>query len=475
MKKIHKLLLSSTIIVLLLTLVMSASFKRNSICTYTIVNPELQTYYNKIVSAGGTMNDYDKACYDTLVTNLKQKNVWYKLIELAPFEGGYSSSLIKLKYKNYDTISNHNFISSDYDTLTGFHGNASTKWMDTNYDLSTTEIRAICYGFYSHDDNNKGIPISSGNATTSTYMCNATTEGGIALCYASPQTLETGVRKGLISLSSDFEGVTSYINDVARFSKNSATTTGNLSGNMTLFRYGTTNYFNGKVSMYYVAQPLSSVDIKNLSNEIERLYTNIGRRSNNRFAVVSHSVGFGTGATTKVNRWSTILADSMNMEEVNCSISGTLLQYNTAVGTSGRVRFIQEILSQKPKKVFIDFAINDLRYNTATISNYCTQLRYIVSYLKKSGIDSNSIYLCTPTYMNPAIYTAAAPWNGGSVAIHVQYKDSVVAIASSLNVKSLDGYTWMLNNGANTLIAADKIHPNNAGHLSIANYYFVNL
>jgi lysophospholipase L1-like esterase len=48
------------------------------------------------------------------------------------------------------------------------------------------------------------------------------------------------------------------------------------------------------------------------------------------------------------------------------------------------------------------------------------------------------------------------------------YRNAVSAVATATGTKYADVYQYMVDNGGDTLIGADGVHPNDAGHAAIA-------
>lgn len=472
-----KIILSLLIVSAILT---SSVFYNLHNDSYSIVNTELSDYKSKVNAKGGTISDYDLACYDTLITTLKDGGVWSDDLEIGFFDYGFNTSFIKLKYVTVDTCINHGFVSGDYDTLTGFTGNGSSKWIDLNYDLSSTDVRNISYGFYSHDDGNKGCGMGT-STNNKSYVCYTTSAGRVSKAYIAPNQFDVAPMKGLISISSDVNGSAVYQNAYLRGEKTNGNPTNNpIGGGMSLFRYNNGaagTYFNGKISMYFISSSLSAQDMEVLSNAIDNFYNSIGRRKNKRVVIIGDSETWGQAASTKAKRYASIFADSMKMEGVVSGFSGTLWQIDP-YSSSGRGRFIPDILSQKYAttdfKVVIAYGLNDVFYSGASVSNFCTQYRYGLKYLIRHGVDTSDICVVNPFYVDSINgYSSAAPYNAGSKTLHRQVNDSCYAIATSFGVRYFDSYNYMIANGGNSLLSADKIHMNDSGNLVAGNKLYL--
>lgn len=191
------------------------------------------------------------------------------------------------------------------------------------------------------------------------------------------------------------------------------------------------------------------------------------------------SITAGTGATTEAQRWANIVASTRGWSLINSGISATVLQntvQNTvaviggAVTNNGRDTAATRVTQYTPGRVCILYGLNDLRLNDAAISaeNYQNDLGEVVDAIVTAGTPANQIVIGSPPYIPSDSYAENAPWNGGTAEKHATYVAAAAAVAASKGTKYIDVYAWMLANGGDTLISADGIHPNDAGHAQIA-------
>jgi lysophospholipase L1-like esterase len=187
------------------------------------------------------------------------------------------------------------------------------------------------------------------------------------------------------------------------------------------------------------------------------------------------SITLGLGATSNANRYSTKLAAAIALNEDNQGISGTVLQNSAPVlANNGQDTFSVRVVERYAKRVYILYGLNDLRFNGASFSvaNFKNSLSQVVSsLLNNGGFAVRDIYIGSPPYMNPAFYNSYSPFDAGSTSKHLSYRDASREVASMYGINWVDIYQGMLNNGGNSLISADGIHPNNAGHQVIADLF----
>jgi len=193
------------------------------------------------------------------------------------------------------------------------------------------------------------------------------------------------------------------------------------------------------------------------------------------------SITVGTGATDAAHRWANIVAASKNAILTNAGIAATILQntvqttvdtIGAAADNNGRDTYAARITAYTgaPWWVFILYGLNDLRLNDAaiTVENYTTDLGAVIDGILADGVLANHIVIGSPPYIPEASYAAGAPWNAGTRVKHAAYTAACAAVATAKGTRYADVYQYMTDNGGDTLIAADGIHPNDAGHAAIA-------
>ena len=158
---------------------------------------------------------------------------------------------------------------------------------------------------------------------------------------------------------------------------------------------------------------------------------------------------------------------------MNAGISGSSLQNTANVTNNFRDRYPYEVVSYGDcGKVFIAYAINDILMDENakgfSVAIFESQLDEIVKDLLfvRRHVPTN-ITLASPSYVNSTAY--ANTGFRATVQEHQDYVAAVRRIAVKYKTKYADLYAAILNNGGNTLLDADNVHPNDAGHQVIAN------
>ncbi|MBW4631329.1 MAG: hypothetical protein KME30_05330 [Iphinoe sp. HA4291-MV1] len=215
------------------------------------------------------------------------------------------------------------------------------------------------------------------------------------------------------------------------------------------------------------------------------------------------SITAGNGVSV-TERWSYLVAQSVGMREINEGISATVLQNTSPVlADNGRDRIarlvpealraspewisgsqsetgwahtgdrVYNLTKYSPRKIYILYGFNDLRYNGAkfSVANFENDLREILAILiNQASVSPKDITIGSPPYMDPTYYSNSdfAPFNAGSIVKHQAYIQATHKIAQEYKCKWANVYQAMIDNGSNRLLQSDHIHPNIPGHSVIA-------
>lgn len=193
------------------------------------------------------------------------------------------------------------------------------------------------------------------------------------------------------------------------------------------------------------------------------------------------SITAGTGATSESNRWVNIVRSVFGGGTFrNAGLSATVLQNTTqntvntigaAADNNGRDTVTTRVLPYNPDYVFVLYGFNDIRLNDASFSDtlFENDLGETIDLIVSNGTPANQIVIGSPPYLPEASYALGGPeYDGGSVAKHSAYISACANVAASRGTKYVDVYQWMIDNGGDSLISGDGIHPNDTGHAQIA-------
>lgn len=424
----------------------------------------------------GISDPTQKIAVNNMVKSLKFYNIWDKFYELTPFLGGFSGCNKKLKYNGTsgNTSTLYNFVSGDYSTDKGLTGNGTDKYIDPLIDLSLSGLSNdnFSIGYYSQTNYATGIPMGiSGSGMYMTYGTGL--GGGIVSTVASANQPPHSTAVGLVSMTGDSSNVKTYLGDKPYAIRTASS--GSLSGTLQIFRYGTGFYFTGSISFYFLAEKLTESEMSILADAVNSMQIKLGRRDISRNVFIGDSITYKEKASTEANSWAGLISTANGGEKVNTGISGTVFESvpgATLGDNNGYDSFLARAIGTKPSKLYILYGLNDLRHNNVgfTASGFETAMITRINQAISAGINPLNITIGSPPYNDPSKFaTGASPFDGGSVLRQEQYRDACFNVAQATGIKYADVYQDMLDNGANSLIDGDGIHPNDAGHLRIKN------
>lgn len=192
------------------------------------------------------------------------------------------------------------------------------------------------------------------------------------------------------------------------------------------------------------------------------------------------SYTLGTGASPSTNRYSTRASTVMNVSERNFGIGSSLMQSTTPPRPLS-ARSMQDTLEAIPikgnrqKALVIEYGLNDVGSNQPDYDTvkFKAAYRTVLNTAQSRGWSMSEILIVSPAWIPDAGLTYYSMFNGGMGTPTRQrlldYVAACAALAAEKGTMYLDAYDLFLSNGAGTLLAADSLHPNNAGHLLLGN------
>lgn len=194
--------------------------------------------------------------------------------------------------------------------------------------------------------------------------------------------------------------------------------------------------------------------------------------------VFGDSYTVGVGATDAKYSYARLLAAHLQLIIRHYGVSGSTLMKRTPVdpyGTSNMVDRIGDIPTKTSRHKYIVFAygLNDVGYNGAnyTAANFSTDYRTVLDAALARDWTANDIILVTPWYISTDGYASYASTTGTpqvTATRHLQFVDTVIALASQYGTKVFDIYRSQEANGGVNFVTTDNIHPANTGHAFIA-------
>lgn len=215
--------------------------------------------------------------------------------------------------------------------------------------------------------------------------------------------------------------------------------------------------------------------------ELTPLEVSLLKPTYTQWVAFGDSITLGTGATAARNAYINLLAANAGYgsSRINSGVSNSTLQNTVqnsvaviggAATDNGRDNYASKVTAYNPLKVVVLYGLNDLRLNDAAYTSalFQSDLDEAIAAIIAAGVTPQNITIGSPPYIPLASYALFSPYNGGSRVKHAAYTAACAAVATSRGTKYSDVYQYMTDNGGDTLISVDGVHPNDAGHAAIA-------
>lgn len=188
----------------------------------------------------------------------------------------------------------------------------------------------------------------------------------------------------------------------------------------------------------------------------------------------------GLNASDDEHRWSTVWSALRGLTETNDGTNGQCLQSTVPTNPTGPVNFKDSVAAigatlYQNNQLVLAFGTNDvgLNFTNYTVAKFKSDYIDVLTALNAKGWYGKNIVIISPYYSSQAgrdTYTfwgVTVPADEQRLADHVQACEEV---ATQFGCQFVDTYTHMKNNGGESLLGADGLHLNNAGHALVANY-----
>jgi len=197
-------------------------------------------------------------------------------------------------------------------------------------------------------------------------------------------------------------------------------------------------------------------------------------------AVFGDSITAGSGASSLDRSWVHLLATTLGVTLDNRGISATVLQNSPdAAGqpraNNGFSRYREHLLGdERADLIAILYGFNDARYTAAPSSlnhdGFRRDYTALIEGLLDAGYAGEAICLGSPPHIPDAGFAVDAEngFAGQSRVEFQRYVRTVELIARDAGTYYAPVNESMGANGADALVSADHVHPNDAGHAAIA-------
>jgi lysophospholipase L1-like esterase len=199
-------------------------------------------------------------------------------------------------------------------------------------------------------------------------------------------------------------------------------------------------------------------------------------------ATFGDSITAGESASTPEHRWANLLASAIGAPLLrNRGIGGTVMQ-NSALATgvpkpgNGRSRFEADLLGEeKADALAILYGFNDARQVGSiafTHDNFAHDYREVLAGLFAGGFAPSDICIGSPPHIPEAGFAVGSDGFAGQTRERFQaYVGLVKSIARDAGTFYAPVNERMATEGGDALISPDHVHPNDAGHLKIAEIF----
>lgn len=216
------------------------------------------------------------------------------------------------------------------------------------------------------------------------------------------------------------------------------------------------------------ARRISDFDSQ-LASQMVQYITNVG-----------DSISYGSNATPRTtNGWVYLLGAALGLTNKNNGFPGAPLQNTngtggTPIGGNIRNNVALDALSGKlGRKATILIGINDIgqsrNFPAFTLATYKAQFVEVLNQMMVYGWTASNIEMSSLEWVTDT-WLATVPTIPRQTIL--DYNTATHDLAVEFGCRWCDTYTYMQNNGGDSLIdTADNLHPNNAGHVAIKNSF----
>ena len=206
------------------------------------------------------------------------------------------------------------------------------------------------------------------------------------------------------------------------------------------------------------------------SNGLINTNTNSSLAEINDIQFFGDSITYGMNASVDANCYASLLATYFNKIKHNNGISGTHLENYWSGDTNNFRDNVNSWISTKGSNkslIVLAYGTNDGRgsadpaYYTPT--KFYNQYNECIDIITNKGWGSRDILIVTPFYTKDSDLSTY----GVTRSKYEEFVTQSQNVATNKNTLLFDAYHYMLNNGGDTLVSSDAVHPNDTGHNTI--------
>lgn len=453
-----------------------------------LVNLETIAYANNIATNGGVISSQQLAAVDDFISNGKTNGWWSTVLDMGVFAGqNLSAALVKLKYPSggQGTITNHNFVATDYTQANGVvaAANNSTKYLDTGFIPNANGLTSTNYAmgaFWSAEvAQGAGSGYTMGGNPASgdtTVIAGSTTGTGFTPAGSINSNGANSLARGFLACSIDTTTEHIFMHGAEILTAVTSPVLETAS-NITIFRvtrFGGLYYGGGGISFYFIGNTPTSAQMQSLGLAVELLMRRLGRVSTSRPGTmfVGDSIISGTGLTNQSNRWPAIVSEKDVLQEINAGVpagsaSGTIANVNPLSSTG------PGYLNQPFDQAVVMIGTNDFDLldttNTGSATIQGNWASAVTSFINGVRALPARVVLTTIPYNTTNANSVDAKFQSWNT--YIANFATIFSTAGQTNpVQLVDVYTIYRAKGAtaaNALLQSDLLHPTDAGAVLI--------
>lgn len=412
----------------------------------TAFDPDAQDYFDRIALAGGSISSDRKTSANSFILALKASATWSKYKEVfRSFTDGFTGSECKIKWPSgaSSSVTLVNFVSGDYNSLTGFQGNGTDKWINpgTTYAQLGVSSAGQTFCYFSQNASWSNVKISIGDGGYFGY------NGG-------------GNSNGLDTPGEGFTAMVSNSTQATGYCKGASVGTGTLYPDGDAFKvmnHSDVLFDSGRLGGYMVASELTSGEISDISITWNSAYGDLVSISKTDIvAGVGDSISTD-GFIPANENFITLFADDIGKTGDLCGHGGT--QWTT----EGSHNILEWFAIQFPTLNLSLYNINDvdgyIASGTPTPAQYEAALRLNIPFLMQTTNSSLiQVILCD------SIAAAQVDDSPTHIAQHEEFVAKSTAVANDLGIYMCPLYVAMRDSGAIATLNPG-LHPPAIGHL----------
>lgn len=447
---------------------------------HNTMNTATRSFYNRVITAGGYIDDQTLVAVDRFVVRGIAKGWWSKVVEAWPFVGqNLAAGLQKLKYASASALTNNNLATSDFSQAAGMGPSSGVSntylasgFTPASHSVTKTSVffgvsmcadPGACGGYALSDD-----PAGSGSDHAIFAYQNTGTFGIQNNSWGFDNYLPRVVALNIVSGTRK-----QWVDGLKFVDWSSSSSTTELSAELMLFRgerFGSVTWSWGKFGMCVFGTGMSETEASDCHLAMIEFEKSVGRKvfQGESVIIIGDSIGAGQVSSNYLyDPWATRVAYMMGLRAVNVGISSMYLRVDGATSTGVYPRRA-DYAAMEGKTILLEIGTNDISADplqlstgtSATISDFQTKLQTTL----QAWIDAGKrvIYI-GPNYRKPAVSssTCCRAWNTAAAA---------ACAACTPPVLFVDADRCFRDQSTPDTYMADNVHPNSTGHARLADF-----